>query len=96
LRQIYLGCLVSIGPRTLKSRSFPKSRVENDSSPVLIDFNPGESKPAAMFYEANNALEGNFLDKSGSRIHIAHTVHGCGSEAIPRDASSYHTIPTTS
>jgi hypothetical protein len=28
-----------------------------------IKFDPGESKPAAMFYEANKALEGNFLDK---------------------------------
>jgi hypothetical protein len=28
-----------------------------------IDFNPGESKPAAMFYEANKALEGDFLEK---------------------------------
>jgi hypothetical protein len=28
-----------------------------------IEFDPAESKPAAMFYEANKALEGTFLDK---------------------------------
>ena len=28
-----------------------------------IKFDPEESKPAAMFYEANKALEGTFLDK---------------------------------
>jgi len=26
------------------------------------------------------------------RIHIAHRAHSCGSEDIPRDAPSYHTI----